>query len=201
MLAIIKLNKLVTCDMQYQNLLCIGDSQTFGARTYGCYPLYLAQILTQKTPYQWRTINRSVNGYTARDLWFLLGNEIEQTTDTFQVCILIGTNDVGNDTPIDLFEEYYRQIVRTLLIKRYKAIFCGEIPPIYPDGHIFFCRETSEKRKQYNAVIKKLLAEQQSTYWVEFNTLDRQCYVDSVHFNEHGNIQVAESFAQAILER
>ncbi len=38
--------------MHYQNLLCIGDSQTFGARTYGCYPLYLAQILTEHTPYQ-----------------------------------------------------------------------------------------------------------------------------------------------------
>ena len=89
--------------MHYQNLLCIGDSQTFGARTYGCYQLYLAQTLTQQTPYQWRTINRSVNGYTARELWFLLNNEIEVISDTYQVCVLIGTNDVGHETPLDLF--------------------------------------------------------------------------------------------------
>jgi len=27
--------------MNYQRIACWGDSQTFGARTYGCYPLYL----------------------------------------------------------------------------------------------------------------------------------------------------------------
>ncbi|MCE7914491.1 MAG: SGNH/GDSL hydrolase family protein [Nitrosomonas sp. PRO4] len=187
--------------MHYQNLLCIGDSQTFGARTYGCYPLYLAQILTARTPYQWRAINRSVNGYTARDLWFLLNQDIETIGDTYQACVLIGTNDVGNETPIELFEEYYRQILRTLLIKRYKAIFCGEIPPIYPDGHIFFCKNTVELRDQYNNVIKALCAESKSTVWVPINDLNRACYVDPVHFNEQGNRLVAESFSIAILER
>ncbi|MBY0483114.1 SGNH/GDSL hydrolase family protein [Nitrosomonas sp.] len=187
--------------MHYQNLLCIGDSQTFGARTYGCYPLYLARILTEHTPYQWRTINRSVNGYTARDLWFLLNNEIEIVSDTYQACILIGTNDVGNETPLDLFEEYYRQIIRTFLIKKYKAVFCGEIPPIYPDGHIFFCKETAEKRNLYNAAIMKVTEENRNIVWVPFNELSRNCYVDSVHFNELGNRLVAESFTQAILAR
>ncbi len=187
--------------MHYQNLLCIGDSQTFGARTYGCYPLYLAQMLTMRTPYQWRTINRSVNGYTARDLWFLLNNEIEVISDTYQACVLIGTNDVGNETPLDLFEEYYRQIVRTLLIKKYKAIYCGEIPPIYPDGHIFFCKNTVELRKQYNDTIKQLCAENKRSLWVPINGLSRECYVDPVHFNEQGNRLVAESFSTAIVER
>ena len=187
--------------MHYQNLLCIGDSQTFGARTYGCYPLYLAQILTTHTPYQWRTINRSVNGYTARELWFLLSNEIEVISDTYQACVLIGTNDVGNETPLDLFEEYYRQIIRTLLIKKYKAVFCGEILPIYPDGHVFFCKDTIERRNQYNTVVRKISAENKNTIWVPISGLDRDCYVDSVHFNEQGNRLVAESFTKAILER
>ena len=187
--------------MHYQNLLCIGDSQTFGARTYGCYPLYLAQILTKQTPYHWRTINRSVNGYTARELWFLLSNEIEIITDTYQACVLIGTNDVGNETPLDLFEEYYRQIVRALLIKKYKAIFCGEIPPIYPDGHIFFSKDTIERRDQYNAIIRKVSAENKNSFWVPLDGLSRDCYVDPVHFNEQGNRLVAESFTKAILER
>jgi lysophospholipase L1-like esterase len=187
--------------MHYQNLLCIGDSQTFGARTYGCYPLYLAQMLTQQTPYQWRAINRSVNGYTARDLWFLLSNEIEFISDTYQVCVLIGTNDVGNETPLELFEEYYRQIVRAFLIKKYKAIFCGEIPPIFPDGHIFFRKETVERRNQYNDAIRKISAENKRIHYTPINGLNRDCYVDSVHFNEQGNQVVAEAFAQAILER
>jgi lysophospholipase L1-like esterase len=158
-------------------------------------------MLTQHTPYHWRTINRSVNGYTARDLWFLLNNEIEIINDTYQVCMLIGTNDVGNETPLDLFEEYYRQIIRALLIKSYKAIFCGEIPPIYPDGHIFFSKDTVERRNQYNATARKVAAEHESVTWVPINGLNRDCYVDPVHFNEEGNRVVAESFTKAILER
>lgn len=112
--------------IHYQNMLCIGDSQTFGARSYGCYPLHLAQMLTQHTPYQWRTINRSVNGYTARNLWFKLNEEIDTIRDTYQSCVLIGTNDVGNHTPIDLFAEYYRQIIRALLIRGYRAVFVAK---------------------------------------------------------------------------
>ena len=115
--------------------------------------------------------------------------------------MLIGTNDVGNETPLDLFEEYYRQIVRTLLIKKYKAIFCGEIPPIYPDGHIFFSKDTIERRDEYNAIIRKVSAENKDSFWVPIDGLSRDCYVDPVHFNEQGNRLVAESFTKAILER
>ena len=100
--------------MHYQNLLCLGDSQTFGARSYGCYPLYLAQTLSARTPYEWRAINRSQNGFTARDLWFKLNDEIDGIRDTYQACLLIGTNDVGNGTDPQLFAEYYRQILRAL---------------------------------------------------------------------------------------
>lgn len=185
--------------IHYQNMLCIGDSQTFGARSYGCYPLHLAQMLTQHTPYQWRTINRSVNGYTARNLWFKLNEEIDTIRDTYQSCVLIGTNDVGNHTPIDLFAEYYRQIIRALLIRGYRAVFCGEIPQIYADGHIFFAKETIERRKQYNAVVAKVVAEFSKAVWVPMVGLNRDCYVDPVHFNEDGNRRVAESFCEVIV--
>lgn len=187
--------------MDYQNLLCLGDSQTFGARSYGCYPLYLAQALSRETPYAWRTVNRSVNGYTARDLWFLLNDQIDAIADTFQCCLLIGTNDVGNATPVELFEEYYRQILRTLAIKKYKAVYCGEIPPIHADGHVFFPRSTGDRRTLYNEAIRKAVAECGAAIWVPMEGLDRSCYADPVHFNEAGNAQVARCFGQAIVAR
>ena len=184
--------------MQYQNILCLGDSQTFGARSYGCYPLYLAQILTQRTPYQWRAINRSVNGYTARDLWFKLNEEIDTISDTFQACLLIGTNDVGNGTDPQIFAEYYRQIVRTLLIKGYKAVVCGTIPPIYADGHVFFPKHTQERHQIYNNLVRQVVAESERTHLVELHSLVRESYVDPVHFNETGNLHLATLFAETV---
>lgn len=187
--------------MNYQNVLCLGDSQTFGARTYGCYPLQLARILTERTAYEWRTINRSVNGYTARDLWFLANEQIDSIADTYQCCLLIGTNDVGNKTPPQLFKEYYRQIVRALRIKQYKAIYCGEIPPIHADGHVFFDRPSSELRLQYNGIIREAIEETHEARFVPMKDLPRTFYGDPVHFNEDGNRQVAESFADVMVTR
>lgn len=187
--------------MHYQNMLCLGDSQTFGARSYGCYPLYLAQELTRRTAYQWRTINRSVNGFTARDLWFMLNEQIDSVQDCYQACVLIGTNDVGNDIPRELFSEYYRQILRTLVIKGYKAIYCGEIPPIHADGHVFFSKSAAQSRDSYNDSIQLVCNEFAQAVVVATSSLDRSHYVDPVHFNEKGNQAVASAFAEAAIVR
>jgi lysophospholipase L1-like esterase len=184
--------------MNYQNLICFGDSQTFGARSYGCYPLFLAKFLSEDTPYHWRTINRSDNGYTARDLWFKINQEIDSVSDTFICCLLIGTNDVGNGTDIELFGEYYTQILRTLVIKRFKVIVCGEIPPIFPDGHSFFEQHTSALRLEYNKTLQQAVAKFPKARTVSLDHLTRDDYEDPVHFNEKGNISVARAFAKVV---
>lgn len=185
--------------MNYQKIICWGDSQTFGARTYGCYPMYLAQILDTKTRYVWRAINRSSNGHTARDLWFRLAHELDTVNDVHQACILIGTNDVGNGSPETLFEEYYRQILQTLEMHRFRSVFCGEIPPIWPDGHAFFPTETKNRRADYNEAIKRCVENSSIARLVQFPLLSRTCFVDPVHFHETGNRAVAGAFADAIM--
>ncbi len=184
--------------MNYQRLVCWGDSQTFGARSYGCYPLYLAKILSERSRYQWQAINFSDNGHTARDLWFRLGKELPLTNDCHQACILIGTNDVGNATPLELFAEYYRQILTALQMHGFKVVYCGEIPPIFADGHAFFARETGDARQHYNACIERAIDESPIARLVLFPDLNSDCYTDPVHFNEVGNRVVAESFAREI---
>ncbi len=185
--------------MNYQNVLCLGDSQTFGARSYGCYPLYLADILEQKTPYIWRVINRSTNGHTARDLWFRVNYEAEPIKDTYQACILIGTNDVAENKDIGIFEKYYKQIVVTLLVKGYRSIYCGQIPPIFADGHVFFKKGSADRINDFNHCIENIVSSFERVNFVELSGLDRSCYEDPVHFNEKGNQQVANCFADAIV--
>jgi len=185
--------------MNYQNVVCFGDSQTFGARSYGCYPLYLAKFLSCETRYEWRAINRSVSGLTARDLWFKVNEEIDGIADTHICCLLIGANDVSGGTHIDLFSEYYRQILRTFVIKRYKVLLCGEIPPIFPDGHSFFEKITTQRRMEYNAAITEIVGHFSRSHLVSFDDLELDDYEDPVHFNEAGNMKVARAFAAAIV--
>lgn len=184
--------------MNYQNILFIGDSQTFGARTYGCYPVYLTQILTNGSAYVWRAINLSKNGNTARDLWFQLSHDIFLIHDTYQACVLIGANDVGEAKDIHIFEEYYRQILAVFAIHNYKAIFCGEIPPIHADGHVFFQRLVVALRDEFNEVIKKIVSEVSIAHLVPIVSIERDCYEDPVHFNEKGNKEIAHCFAEVI---
>jgi lysophospholipase L1-like esterase len=186
--------------VNYQNIACWGDSQTFGARSYGCYPVYLAQTLNAETRYRWRVLNFSTNGHTARDLWFRLSRELPLAHDIYQACVLIGTNDVGNNSPLDTFEEYYRQILDALTIARFRVVYCGEIPPILADGHSFFARETTEVRSRFNTIIEKVLGESPIGKLVRFPEMGAEHYCDPVHFTEAGNKHVARSFARAIME-
>lgn len=184
--------------MDYQKVACWGDSQTYGARTYGCYPLYLAQLLNRDTRYLWQAINLSTNGHTARDLWFRLGHELGPLQDVHTACVLIGANDVGEQTPVDVFEEYYRQSLDALHINGFRAVFCAEIPPIWPDGHAFFPAETADLRGEYNSRLEKVVRDSPGATFVALPGLSSDCYRDPVHFNETGNLVVARAFAAAI---
>ena len=185
--------------MNYQNLACWGDSQTYGARTYGCYPLYLSKILDRETRYLWRVLNLSANGRTARSLWFDLPRDLLLAADVHQACLLIGANDVGEESPLDLFEEYYRQILSTLRIRRFRVVFCGEIPPIRPDGHAFFSKDTEERRAAYNERVRAVVDESPIATLVKLGDLASDCFTDPVHLSETGNERVAECFARAIM--
>ena len=185
--------------MNYQKLVCWGDSQTVGARTYGCYPLYVGKILNEKTRYSWYVHSLGTNGDTARDLWLRISKELLALTDIHQACILIGTNDVGNGTPLDLFEEYYRQILIGLQVNGYRVAFCGEIPPIWPDGNAHFSKKTAPRRDKYNQRVRQVVSESSIAQLIEFPALTSECYTDPVHLNESGNRVIAEHYADAIM--
>jgi lysophospholipase L1-like esterase len=185
--------------MNYQNLICLGDSLAFGARTYGCFPLLLGKRLTEQSSYQWRVMNVSRNGATARSLWFSLNDGTLRLDDVYLACLLIGTNDASADSPPDAFAEYYRQIIRTLVLQRFRAIFCGTIPPLHCDGHAFFPRAAEARRPLLNDRIRKLVAEFPQARLVDLEGVGPEHCVDPAHFNDLGNDVVAEAFCRAVL--
>ena len=185
--------------MNYQKIVCWGDSQTYGARTYGCYPLYLVRILNGETRYTWNAISICKNGYTARDLWFRVGQHLMTMNDTKQACVLVGANDVGNSTPIDLFAEYYRQILDALTIAQFRVVHCGEIPRIMADGHPYFARDCELRRAEYNAAVEEVVSRVPIARLVRFPALGEEHLVDPVHFSEHGNLAIARAFATSVM--
>lgn len=186
-------------DVNYQTIACWGDSQTFGARTYGCYPLHLAQILNARTRYAWQAINLATNGHTVRNLWLRLPHDLASMTDVHQACVLIGANDVGNESPLDLFAEYYRQVLQALRVRRFRAVYCAEIPPIWADGHAFFSAESERRRGAYNDRIEAAVAATPVAKLVKLGDLESECFCDPVHPSETGNVKIAERFAEAIM--
>lgn len=184
--------------MNYQKIVCWGDSQTFGARTYGCYPLYLVRSLNHNSRYLWTAISFCRNGYTARDLWFRSGPDLLAIRDTPQACILIGANDVGNGTPVDLFAEYYGQLLNALTIAQFRVVHCGEIPRIWPDGHAYFSQDSEQRRAEYNVAIEEVVSRTRIAKLVRFADLAPSHFVDPVHFSESGNLAVAEAFAASV---
>jgi hypothetical protein len=88
-----------------------------------------------------------------------------------------------------------------LQINGFRALYCGEIPPIYPDGHAFFSASTPGLRDEYNQRVKRVVGEFEIATLVEFPELSADCYSDPVHLNEAGNKVVARSYAAAIRRR
>ena len=191
--------------MIYNNILFLGDSQTFGARTYGCYPVYLSNLLEEsvlsiegKERCSYRVINKSVNGYTARDLYFKINYEAEDIKDTFIACVMIGTNDCHKKSDPCLFGEYLKQIILTLKIKGIKVIYFGLIPKIYPFADGWYQNDVIKKRDELNQVIARVSNE--FGCHVVNTEMPMDCYVDSVHFNEKGNELLANMFKDAIID-
>ncbi len=54
--------------MNWESLLCMGDSITRGARSYLGYPEIAADMLTKSTRVAWTSWNFAWNGYRAVDL-------------------------------------------------------------------------------------------------------------------------------------
>lgn len=184
--------------MNYQKIVCWGDSQTFGARSYGCYPLYMIRALNSETRYTWNALSICKNGYTARDLWFRLSSDLLNIHDTKQACVLVGANDVGNSTPIDLFSEYYKQILDALKIAQFRVVHCGEIPRILADGHPYFAKDCEVRRAEYNAAVEDVVSRSSIAKLVRFPELGESHLVDPVHFSEQGNLAIAQAFAASV---
>jgi lysophospholipase L1-like esterase len=186
--------------MIYQNVLCIGDSQTSGARSYFGYPEALAEALSERTGLVWNCVNAGVARETLIQIYRRTQHLVREFDDVVIACVLAGCNDTRMDrrTGVREFGMIYRQLLNLLRISRYVGLFVGTIPPIQDGfGFIPYDENSRRLREEYNAVIGSLCAEMEIS--LVDTTMGRENYVDAVHFNERGSRTLGARFADAIL--
>ena len=106
--------------MIYNNILCLGDSITYGSRDkYGrAWPYELSDLFYQKYNQAWVPIVRAVPGLTSSGLMRNLFDWVNGLTGIYKVVVLIGTNDskIKIKTSPKVFRKNLEFIIRTLSV-------------------------------------------------------------------------------------
>ena len=104
--------------MIWNEILCLGDSITFGARDrYGrSYPAELAKIMFEKTGEFYYCHNYSVCGDTSSDLLRKCWNAAKSHSNSKIALIMIGTNDTQPGIPTEVYRDNIRQIVSVVRV-------------------------------------------------------------------------------------
>ena len=174
----------------WNEVICLGDSITFGARDrYGrSYPAELGKILTEKTNEFYYCHNYGICGETSSDLLRRSWSNINSHNNSNIMLLMIGTNDTQVDIPVDVYEDNLRQIISIAFVHG-MSVIVGTLPklkftPLYLKNISFI--------DEYNKVIKKLSKE------MNFSVCDmsgiEKYYVDGVHLTHSGNLELANRF-------
>lgn len=187
--------------MNWETLLCLGDSITIGARSYLGYPEYTGQLLSEATSATWNIVNYATCGFTAIDLHRSLTSDFWaiQAHRPAAATLLIGTNDLKGPTPLSDFAIAYHQLLlkMRLLLGNGAPIFLITIPPLLPLVKYPYRVDMNTQVAQYN----NLIAEVGATMGCEVLTVTLQSahFFDGVHLNTVGAKAFAKQLATRIL--
>ncbi len=187
--------------MNWETLLCLGDSITFGARSYFGYPEIAGNILEENLSKSWNIINHSKNGYTTVDLIRSLSPITTAYKGEFPsiITILIGTNDIKNGTSIGDFSIAYKQlIVKAKLMSVNSNILLIKIPRFTNQVFYPYNFGMNVEVVRFNNVID-VLSEQHALRTIDLQLHDDD-FFDGVHFSTKGSQSAGRQLAKFILK-
>lgn len=187
--------------MNWETLLAFGDSITFGARGYLGYPELCGDILSKKLDKNWNVINHSTNGFTTIDLV----RSIDKGFQNFKIfypsliTVMIGTNDIKNNTSDNDFEIAYNQLITKLsLLSINNNVLLLNIPRLRQKVFYPYNYSMNGQVIKFNSIIQ-ILAEKNNlrTFNINFNDDD---FFDGVHLNDKGSNTAASQICEFILK-
>lgn len=186
--------------MNWETLMCFGDSITIGARSYCGYPEYAGSVLEKEIGNKWNVINHSVSGYTAIDLHRYISdnyNNLSSFTPSI-VTILVGTNDIKNGTSIENYEIAYNQIIiKSKLIAMKSNVVLISIPSFPKKVMYPYNFGMNKNVNEYNDLIDSMSLKHKLRVF-KFNISEDDLF-DGVHLNEQGSRNTGNQLADFIL--
>ncbi len=186
--------------MNWETLMCFGDSITIGARSYCGYPEYSGYFLEKELGNKWNIINYAVSGFTAIDLHRYITNNFLNLSslNPSVITILIGTNDIKNNTSTEDFEIAYNQVlIKAKLIAMKKNVVLLKIPYLPPKVMYPYFYNMNDKIKEFNDVLTSIAAKNHIRI-TGFNIPDEDLF-DGIHLNESGSKNVGKQLSEYIL--
>ena len=181
--------------MIWNEILCLGDSLTYGARDrYGrSYPAELGKILSEATGEFYICHNYGINGETSSDLLRRSWSIMKSNRSCRIMLLMIGTNDTKSPTPIEVYRDNIRQIVLSSRANGMTPIVATlpelEFSPYYQSNRAH--------TEVYSQEILKMSKE------LEFEICDmsnmKDLLIDGVHFDNEGYTEIAARWAKKIL--
>ena len=181
--------------MIWNEILCLGDSLTYGARDrYGrSYPAELGKILSERTNEFYICHNYGINGETSSDLLRRSWGIIKSNKSSRIALIMIGTNDTKKPTPVDVYRDNLRQIILSTKANGMTPIVATlpelEFSPYYQTNREYiqiYSKEIIKMSKQHNFEVCDMSNMQ-------------EYLVDGVHFDNEGYCELARRWAEKIL--
>lgn len=181
--------------------MAFGDSITIGARTYLGYPELVGDNLSQRLFKQWNVINHSASGLKAIDLaryidkHFLLLKEHHASIST----ILIGTNDIKENTEIEDFRIALNQVIlKTKLLTVNENVLLLAIPEFHKGIMYPYSIGMNERIDKCNIEIENLSILHNIRMLVLKHT--ENDFLDGVHLNQNGITTFSDQITNYILK-
>ena len=162
--------------MIWNEILCLGDSLTYGARDrYGrSYPAELGKILSEKTGEFYICHNYGINGETSSDLLRRSWAIMKSNRSCKIMLLLIGTNDTKKPMPVEVYKDNLRQIITS-------ARANGMTPIVGT-----YSKEIIKLSKELNFEV------------CDMSKMDPYL-IDGVHFDNEGYHEMASRFSEKVL--
>lgn len=187
--------------MNWETILCLGDSITIGSRSYMGYPEYCGNYLKKKTKKEWNVINCSVAGFKVIDLirhidlnWLNI-----KGSSPLLASIMIGTNDLKSGTSIEDFKIAFDLLVlKAKLLVGSKHIVLNKIPTLQKGVMLPYNSGMNKTAILYNNFIEEF-AQQEGLI---LNTMpeSEDLFLDGVHLNAKGSKEWGVNLGNLILE-
>jgi lysophospholipase L1-like esterase len=186
--------------MNWETYLAFGDSITIGARTYLGYPEIVGHQLSIKLNKQWNVINHAVSGFKAIDLarYIDLNFASLKLHQASVITILIGTNDVKENTTLTDFRIALNQIFIKAKLLNNKHVIVFHIPAFHEGIMYPYKHEMNNTIFDFNKAIAEIAAQHQIRCFEFKHTIEH--FVDGVHLNHNGNENFANQISAYILK-